>query len=312
MRSGQEEMAILLRWYPPRWRERYGEELMALMEDDLGGQRPTRKFKLSVMWGGLRERGHQIGLVGEQAAPEQARAGSLLILCAWSAFVLAGASFSKTAEHFARAVPIASRALPQGAFNAVAGLGVVGVVLVAFGAIVALPAFVRFLRAGGWSVIRGHVLRAAALTVVTVTAVIPLSAWAHGLNEPQRNGGDAMYSAGFVLWALLVAGALAGWTAAGVAAARRIELGIRVIRIEAVLAVAVACILVAITAATAVWWGAMAKDAPWFLGNTQHGTTSSPYSLQLSLTMALMLAAALFAGYGVLRISRSWTEFRTP
>ena len=54
----------------------------------------------------------------------------------------------------------------------------------------------------------------------------------------------------------------------------------------------------------------MAKDAPWFLRGTATGTSPSPFTLQLVLTMALMLAASLFAGYGVLRISRSWTRLK--
>jgi hypothetical protein len=32
-------LARLLRWYPRAWRERYGEEFLALVEDTLGGRR---------------------------------------------------------------------------------------------------------------------------------------------------------------------------------------------------------------------------------------------------------------------------------
>jgi hypothetical protein len=143
------------------------------------------------------------------------------------------------------------------------------------------------------------------LSVVTVGAVVPLSVWAHHLNEVQRNGGDGLYSAAFVAWALLVAGTLAQWTAAGVVAARRIDLPRRVLHLEALLAVVVAGTMVVITAATALWWSAMAKDAPWFLEGTATGTRPSPFNVQLVLTMALMLAAALVAAYGVVRIARS-------
>ena len=51
--------ARLLRWYPRAWRERYGEELLALIQDTLDEGRPTWRLRLSVAWGGLRERGHQ-------------------------------------------------------------------------------------------------------------------------------------------------------------------------------------------------------------------------------------------------------------
>jgi hypothetical protein len=307
----RDEIAALLRWYPRSWRERYGEELVVLVEDQSGDQPPTRNVKLSLVRAGLRERVHGTGLVGTQGSPaERARAGSLLVLCAWTAFALAGASFSKAAEHFAQAVPVGSRGLPRGAYDVVAALGAIAVTLVALGAVVAVPGFVRFVESGGWSSIRGHVLRASVLTLVTIVAVIPLSIWAHHLNEFQRNGGDGRYSGAFVAWALLVAGTAAQWTAAGVAAARRIDLTRRVLHFEAVLAVAVAGTMVVITAATALWWGTMATDAPWFLQGTATGTSPSPFTVQLVLTMALMLMAALVAAYGVVRVARSWAGLR--
>jgi hypothetical protein len=307
----KDELSALLRWYPPVWRERYGEEFVVLMKDHLGEQRPTFKVKLSLVGAGLRERAHQSGLVGIQLSPsERARAGSLLVLCAWTAFVLAGASFSKASEHFAQALPVGSRTVPQGAFDVVAALGVIGTLLVALGTIAALPAFVRFVHGGGWTSIRGHLLRAAVLTVMTAGAVIPLGAWAHHLNEFQRNGGDGLYSGVFVAWALLVAATLAQWTGAGVVAACRIDLTPRVLHIEAMLAVAVAAVMVTITAAAALWWIAMAKDAPWFLQGTATGTRPSPFNVQLALTMTLMLSSILVAGYGVMRVGRSWTGLR--
>jgi hypothetical protein len=300
-------MAAMLRWYPSAWRERYGDELVALMEDQ--DQPPTLKVKLSLVQAGLRERLHESGLVGVQLpADERARTGSLLVLCAWTAFVLAGASFSKASEHFAQSLPASSGAVPRAAFDIVAALGLIGVTLVALGAVAALPAFVLFLRAGGWSTLRGYAVRASILSAVTVAGVIPLSVWAHHLNELQRNGGDGLYSGSFVAWALLVAGTLAQWTVAAVVAARRIGFTRRVLRLEAKLAVAVAGTMVVITAATALWWGAMAKDAPWFLQGAAMGTTSSPFTTQLEMTMALMLIAVLVAAYGVVRVARSWTE----
>ena len=299
-------MRALLRWYPAAWRERYGDELVALMEDHSGEGPLTTRVKLSLIWAGLRERAHRTGLVGAQLSPpDRARAGSLLVLCAWSAFVLAGASFSKAAEHFARALPVASRPIPQGAFDLVAGLGVMGATLVGLGAIAAFPAFIGFLRDGGWSAIRGHVLRAGALTAMTAGAVIPLGAWAHHLNEFQRNGGDGLYSHAFVAWAVLAAATLAQWTTAVAAAARRVDLTRRVLRFEALLAVAVAGTMVVMTAATALWWGAMATDAPWFLEGTARGTGPSPFNVQLVLTVALMLTATVAAAYGVVRVARS-------
>jgi len=306
VKSSRDATVAMLRWYPSAWRERYGEELVVLLEDQ--DQPPSLRVKLSLVRGGLRERLHESGLAGTQRPPdERARTGALLVLCAWTAFVLAGASFSKASEHFAQALPVSSRAAPRGAFDTVAALGLIGGTLVALGAIAAIPAFVQFVRAGGWSLIRRHVFRAIILSAVTACGVVPLSVWAHHLNELQRNGGDGLYSASFIAWALLVAGTLAQWTAAGVVAARRIDFTRRILRLEARLSVAVTGTMVVATAATALWWAAMAKGAPWFLHGTAMGTSPSPFSFQLSLTMALMLVAVLVAAYGVVRVARSWT-----
>jgi hypothetical protein len=312
MSRGHEDMAALLRWYPQTWRDRYGDELVALMEDELGERPPTLKFKMSMAWAGLRERAHGTGLIGEQHSPiERTRAGTLLVLCSWTAFVVAGISFSKTSEHFAQAVPVASRSLAQDAFNMVVTFGLLGSALVVLGGLAALPAFVRFIRGGGWPTLRGHLLRACLLTAVTGVALIPLGAWAHHLNQHQRNGGDGVYSTAIVAWAVLVAATLAQWTVAAVAAGRRIDVARRLLRLEAGLAVAVTGAMLAITTAAALWWAAIALHAPWFLQGTATGSHRSPFDPQLVFTLALMLAAVLAAGYGVARITRSAGAPRT-
>ena len=47
MSTGGDQLAGLLRWYPAAWRERYGDELVALMQA-VGDQQPSFRFKLSV------------------------------------------------------------------------------------------------------------------------------------------------------------------------------------------------------------------------------------------------------------------------
>ncbi len=59
------DAAKLLRWYPRAWRDRYGEEFLAMVEDSLDGERPGRRLRLSVAWAGLRERGHRVRLASQ-------------------------------------------------------------------------------------------------------------------------------------------------------------------------------------------------------------------------------------------------------
>lgn len=65
------------------------------------------------------------------------------------------------------------------------------------------------------------------------------------------NGGDGTYSAAIAIWAMLVPGTLAQWTAAAIAAGHRVDPTRRVLRLKAVLALAAAAML-ALTAARAV------------------------------------------------------------
>jgi hypothetical protein len=68
--------------------------------------------------------------------------------------------------------------------------------------------------------------------------------------------------------------------------------------------------MLAITTAAALWWATIAQHAPWFLQGSATGSNRSPFDPQLVFTLALMLAAALTAGYGVARITRSARALR--
>ncbi len=48
MKPADPDAAKLLRWYPRPWRERYGEEFLAMVEDSLDGERPGLRFRLGV------------------------------------------------------------------------------------------------------------------------------------------------------------------------------------------------------------------------------------------------------------------------
>jgi len=43
----------LLRWYPPAWRQRYGDELAALFDDSFGGRPVPRRVRMATMRSGL-------------------------------------------------------------------------------------------------------------------------------------------------------------------------------------------------------------------------------------------------------------------
>ena len=96
-------MKLLLRAYPRRWRERYGDELVALLE----AEPLTWRTRTNVLTAGLRERLRGSG-------PPQLR-----VLWAWSLFVIGGMAFQKSSEHWQLVVPTGDRAVPTAAFDTV-------------------------------------------------------------------------------------------------------------------------------------------------------------------------------------------------
>jgi len=308
----------LLRWYPPRWQERYGDEFDALMEDTLGERPPTPRLRLAVALAGLRERGRESGIVGDSTPPaDRARVGSLLVLCAWAAFVVAGSSFAKLSEGFGLTGPTRTASLSSGAYRTVTVVAIVACLVVMFGMAIAVPSFLRFLRAGGWPQIRRHVVRALIASVIGISALTALVGLAHTLSPAQRAGELVShpavwyYQVAFIATTLLLAVALGLWTVAAVATVRRLDLTGRVLSTEAVLAAAATVAMVVMTAATAVWWGSIASSTPWFVQGTPAGSAGSPVNVQLVGTMVLMLVASILAGYGVSRGAQSGLTFRS-
>ena len=170
----------LLKWYPSRWRARYGEELGALMEDTYGAGPVPLSSQAKVMRSGIAERVRQLGLGGAGDSPsESVRSGSLLVLCGWALFVIAGSAFAKMTEHWVGATPGPDRRLPVGAFGTIQVAAGVGLTIVVIGCAVALPTALRFLREGGWERARRPVIRG---LVVSSTALLFTAALIDGCN----------------------------------------------------------------------------------------------------------------------------------
>jgi hypothetical protein len=50
------DVSRVLRWYPAAWRRRYGEELVAMLDDTYGDDKPPRRARLSLVRSGLTQR----------------------------------------------------------------------------------------------------------------------------------------------------------------------------------------------------------------------------------------------------------------
>lgn len=268
-------MSRRLIWaYPPAWRERYGEELVSLIEADSDGGSVPVRVKLDVIGAGLAERLRSSG------PPEaRIRAGVLLVFKSWAAFVVAGIAFAKTTEHVASDAAYTS-------VQIAAGVGTLAVVLGI--ALVARP-LSAFLRAGGWRTIHRPVLRATAATGLTVVAFVPMIMWAHQLTYPQRNGSDWLYGLGFLFVSACVVVSIGLWTHAAVVIARRLELTRPLLAGEALLAGVTTLAMATMTIAATVYWTRV--DGGWLLR-------------MFVLTLVMLVATAL-AATGTLRSVRA-------
>jgi hypothetical protein len=245
----------LLRLYPPRWRARYGDELDDLLREAAGGRRVPWRIWQNVALAAGRERLGASGLTGDAVPPgERSRAGTLLVLCAWSLFAVAGLTVQKISEHWQRATPAASREVPALAFDVLVAAALVGSAATLLGIACAVPALRALLVSGGWPELRRPIRRAAGLTTVTALATCGLVLWAHALSPRQRDGHDLLYGLGALALALVAIACLGAWTAAAVAAGARVELSPGLLRLEAWLGVVSTTMMVVMLAATCVWW----------------------------------------------------------
>ncbi len=295
----------ILRWYPARWRDRYGDELLALVEDETGGSPPGPKMRVEIACAGLRQRARDAALVGHtRSRSEQMWTGALTVLVGWAAFMLGGASFQRQSEHFVGGVPASARAVPVGAFDTIRVLALLGGSIVVLGALATLPAFIQMVRRGGWRDLRRSVAWVAGTSAVCIGSLVGLAAWAHSLDSATRNGGSIAYSLAFVAFGLVAAVTLGAWTALAVVAARKLEVRTWLLYIESVLALCLALVMTLLLAATALWWESMAKSAAWVIAGTPQGTHPAAVSSFLVCALASMSVGVVISLYGAWRIAR--------
>lgn len=305
----------LLRWYPEAWKSRYGDELVAMVEDTIGDRRPGPGLRWSLAVSGMRERARRSWLVGRDAGAEQrTRGGATLVLWAWALLLPAGFSFVKLAEHWQVALAPGDRTVPAVAMASAAALAFVGGAAVLLSAAVAMPVFVRVLRQGAWRRLQTASLIVAVLSAAWLGLSIAGVIWAHQLNVVQRNGGDHAYGAMAYVWGALTVITVAAWTGLAVRAERQLEVDRTILRAEALGSVLVTVAIAVVTVAMVTWWVSMAVKAPSFLqgfvappGLTPRGlvTHASPVTPRLVATALAMVAAVVLSGAGTFRIARS-------
>lgn len=231
MKPSDPDAAKLLSWYPRPWRERYGEEFLAMVEDSLDGERPGLRFRLSVAWAGLRERGRRARLAGQRAAPPMLSA----FTGRWWTFFVAGNVFAILPYEFEASSGAAKGWRVTAALAALAAVAVLGGVCVLASGLLGLPAFGRFLRAGGWRQIRRRVAWAAGATVAAGGGLAALAQVQGSMTYDQLSG-SGVFFLGAAGTALLLMAAFRLWANAAKATAKHLDLAVRVRASEMLLA----------------------------------------------------------------------------
>jgi hypothetical protein len=303
MKAGRFER--LLRWYPSRWRARYGDELVALMEDTYGEGPVPFSARATIVWTGAAEHLREAGLVGGLETPAaRVRSGSLLVLCGWALFVIAGSAFAKTTEHWVGAAPLGDRALPTDAYDAVRVAASVGLVIVLLAAAIALPAVPRFLRHGGWPKVRHPVGRALIVSTTTALLTVGMILWLHHVAPAAHHNGWGTHLTGSI-WAFLVVASIGTCTLAAVAVTRHLPLSERVLRLEGLLAMLLTLAMFTIASGALVWSISIANDAPRLLSGNGSGLFGVPGLLAEIATGLLMLIGLILGVGGAGRVARS-------
>lgn len=291
------------RWinaYPRTWRERYGDEMAALLEDHATNGRLPLRHKLSVVSGGLAERWHTDA--GPVATALQ-RSGAVQVLCAWTAFAIGGINFAKFSEHWQSTVNPAHRNVASASYVVVQGGALLATVLIVVGAMIVVPSFLRYVRREGWRELLARIRIPAALSVASGLSLLGIVLWAHTLSVAQRNGGDGVYSLAVSVFSLLAVVCLTSWTVVVARFVFQLDLSAAVVRGEAVLAALLTGLMAVMAAAVVVWWAAMATHAPGFFpsGEGSYASSGSAIAPAMILTIVVMGSALVLALGGVFR-----------
>lgn len=301
-RSGHER---LLLWYPAAWRERYGTEFLGLLEDTHEAGPIPRREQLSIALSGCRERLYDAGLADSHTDPSsQIRVGATRVVCAWSAVVLAVGSFAKFSEHWSQATPFPARFAPTVAFAVLQWAMVVSAMLVAIGAVAALPGVIAMLADGGWLRFRRTLMRNALVLSFVFILSVAFIITAHVIGPMRRNSGTWPVSLAVAFWSfsLVVAAVITMVTITRLI--RQSHFTPSVIRVEAIVSLGITATIAVVTASTIIWWAVLGRVAPNILTHGLFATRTSelsPYLASIALVMSVALALALASAYRVVR-----------
>jgi hypothetical protein len=245
------DLGRLLRWYPPTWRERYGEEFLAMVTDTLDGREPGWQLRLGVAGAGLRERWHVMsGPAGRRAVSQ------------WGSFVLAGSVLASSVNNAGGYANAAGTWQAVVMLTALAALAAVTGAAIVAGGVIAWPPFVRFLRAGGWVKVRRRITWAAAATVAAAGALTWMVVLQASMTRTQLAKSQA-YGNVFLASSLLFVIAIGLCALAARAAAEHLDLAPRFRAAQTLLAAVISAGVLTMVPVEITWLGVIKSSSFW-------------------------------------------------
>jgi hypothetical protein len=182
----------------------------------------------------------------------------------WLTAVIAGSTLANLPWNLKAPLPPARAWQKTAAFDALVGaFAVTGVVVLASG-LVAAPAFIAFLREGGWPKIRRRVAWAAGATVAAGAGLAGLFLGQRSMSSAELSH-SGTYGAGVVATTVAIVAASGLWASAATATAKHLKLATRARAAQPLLGAVTLTAALAIVPANLIWLAATESSLPWLV-----------------------------------------------
>jgi len=297
-RPGPLVARAVLRLYPRRWRDRYGEEFASVLTDmTAAAPWPARAALIADAISGALDA--RLNHPGGSTMPDRIRGSIAVVACAVIAFVIAGAGFAKMTEYADFRAAAARHSAIALSFDVLRAAAVIAGIAVLAGA---LPV--------AWSVIRQAVAgRRADLIRPLVLAPAAVIGWAAAASvivrlagrHPQVHSAANLAAVAAVVLLGAAVAAVCGWAA--VAVLRRADLAPRLLRSEVVPMIVLTVCMAVVTGAD-ISWGLATRAADSALFHSDNGLVATPLPPSWAGGVLVLIAVTGVTAAATLRAAR--------
>jgi len=288
--------------YPPRWRERYGEEFASLLTDmaDASPRAARAGLIADAISGALDARRNP---PGGRTMTDRIRRSIALVACAVVAFTIAGAGFQKMTEYPDFRAAARQHAAIAASFDVLRAAAILaGIAVLAGGLPLAWSVIRQAITARRPDLIRLLLIPpAAVIGWLAVTVII-----ARSVGHQQVHSAANIAAAAAIALLGVIAAAACAWAAA--ALLRRAELTPRLLRPQVVPMAALSACMALVTGAD-ITWGLALRTADGALFHSDNGLVATPLPPSWAAGVVVLAAATVVAATATVRAAR---ELRTP